>query len=152
MWANHADLIDFIPITISPKLISKGQIRRFYVEKKLSASQIAERYGVSKTFVLSILHKSRLTEITKVGRSTHPQNYRNNSPPYGYKVQNGHLVTYKPELKICRTVVELRGRKKLSTIQVARELERRGYKNRKGNVVWNTNTILSIFKRWNGKI
>lgn len=152
MWTNQTYLIDFIPISISLRHISKGQIRRLYVEKNLSASQIAERYGVSKTFVLSVLHKSGLTEISKVGRSTHPQNYRNNSPPYGYTVRNGHLVTYNPELKICRIVVELRGRRNLSTTQVALELEKRGFKNRKGSKVWNTNTILNIFNRWNGKI
>jgi len=108
-------------------------------------SLVAEQYGASKTFVLSVLHKSGLKEVTKIGRSTHPQNYRNNSPPYGYTVRIGHLVTYKPELRICRIVVELRGRRNLSTTEVALELEKRGFKNRNGNKVWNTNTILKYF-------
>lgn len=90
--------------------------------------------------------------IGKVGRSTDPKNYRNNSPPYGYLIRAGKLVPNKAEIKICRMVVELRDRRGYSITQVAKELERLGYKNRKGNTVWNTATVLNIFERWNGKI
>ncbi len=148
---NRPYLIDFIEITASPKLISKGKIRSLFLKEGFSAAQTAARCGVSKSFVLSVLHKSEI-KVGKVGRSTNPQNYRNSTPPYGYSIRTGHLVPNKSELKICRLVVELRGRQGLSTTQVAKELEKRGFKNRKGRTIWNTNTILNIFERWKNKI
>ena len=101
--------------------------------------------------ILKILNGAGVC-LGKVGRSTDPKNYRNNSPPYGYVVREGKLVPNKPEMKTCRMVVELRGRRHYSTAQVAKELERLGFKNRKGNTVWNTATVLNIFERWSGKI
>ena len=148
---NRPYLIDLIEITVSPKLVSKGKIRILFVKNGLSAAQIAERFGVSKSFILSVLHNSDI-KVGKVGRSTNPQNYRNSTPPYGYSVRNGHLVPNKSELKICRIVVELRSRQNFSIIQVAKEVEKRGFKNRRGNTIWNPRTIINIFERWNGKI
>ena len=149
---NRPYVIDFIKITVNPKLIGAVEIKALFIKSGLSAAQIAERYGVSKSFILSAIHRSGVKIGTNVGRSTDPKNYRNNSPPYGYSIRDGKLVPNKSEMKICRIVVELRGRRKHSTTQVCKELEKRGFKNRKGNTVWNPNTILNIFKRWNEKI
>lgn len=144
---NRTYVIDIIKITVNPKLIGAAGIKALFVKTGLSAAQIAERYGVSKSFILSAIHRSGVKLGTKVGRSTDPKNYRNNSPPYGYLIRDGKLVPNKSEMKICRVVVELRGRRKLSTTQVSKELEKRGIKNRNGNTVWNPNTILNIFRR-----
>ena len=149
---NHGYLFDFIPITHTLRQINVGKIRRLFEENGRSASQIAEEYGVSKSFVLSVLHKSGLKLGTKVGRSTNPKNYRNASPPYGYAIRKGQLVTYKPELRVCRLVVELRARRGMSSTAIAEELCKRGYKNRAGRAVWNPTTVLNIFRRWNGKL
>jgi hypothetical protein len=148
---NRPYLIDSIKISTIPKLIRTSEIKALYLQNGLSAGQIAEKYGVSKSFVLATIHRSGLT-TSKAGRSTDPANYRNNSPPYGYLVRDGRLAPNKSELKICRLVVELRGRRGLSTTQVARELEKQNFKNRKGRTVWNSNTILNIFERWKNKI
>ena len=104
---NRPYLIDFIKINTSPKLIGTSEIKAFYLRNGLSAAQIAEKYGVSKSFVLAVIHRSGLT-TSKAGRSTNPANYRNNSPPYGYSVRDGKLVPNKSQMKICRIVVELR--------------------------------------------
>ena len=53
---------------------------------------------------------------------------------------------------ICRVVVELYGRRELSATAVAKELTRRGFKNRAGKIAWDHKTVQSIFKRWNGKL
>lgn len=148
---NRPYLIDFIKINTIPRLIGRSEIKAFYLQNGLSAAQIAEKCGVSKSFVLAVIHKLGVN-TGKVGRSTDPVNYRNNSPPYGYSVRDGKLVPNKSEMKTCRLVVELRGRRELSTIQVAKELEKRGFKNRKGRTLWNTNTVLNIFNRWKNKI
>ena len=148
---NRPYLIDSIKISTTPKLIGLSEIKALYLQNGLSAAQIAEQYGVSKSFVLAVIHRLGVN-TGKVGRSTDPNNYRNNSPQYGYAVRAGKLVPNKSEMKICRMVVELRGRRGLSTNQVAKELEKRGFKNRKGRTIWNTNTILNIFERWKNKI
>lgn len=73
-------------------------------------------------------------------------------PPYGFAVQNGKLVTNRKEMQICRLVVELVQRKGLGHSAVARELSRRGFKNRAGNTHWDSKTIFNILKRWQDKI
>lgn len=148
---NRPYLIDSIKISTTPKLIGTSEIKALYLQNGLSAAQIAEKYGVSKSFVLAVIHQLGV-KTGKVGRSTDPSNYRNNSQPYGYAVRDGKLAPNKSEMKICRLVVELRGRRGLSTTQIAMELEKRGFKNRKGRTVWNSNTILNIFERWKNKI
>ena len=148
---NTCYLIDFIQIQVNPKLLNIEEIKDLFLQKRLSASQIGGKFGVAKSVILKILNEANV-KVGKVGRSTDPKNYRNNSPPYGYQIRDGKLVPNKAEMKICRFVVELRNRRGYSTTQVAKELERLGYKNRKKNTVWNTATILNIFERWNGKI
>ena len=73
-------------------------------------------------------------------------------PPYGYSVQNGKLVANKSELKVCRLVVELVERNGLQQNAVARELSKRGLKNRAGKTEWNSKTVFNIYKRWKGKL
>lgn len=148
---NTCYLIDFIKINVNSKTLNLEEIKELFVQKRLSASQIGRRFGVAKSIILKLLNEAGV-RIGKVGRSTDPKNYRNNSPPYGYMIRDRKLVLNKAEMKICRMVVELRSRRGYSTTQVAKELERLGYKNRKGNTVWNTATVLNIFERWNGKI
>ena len=148
----RAYLTDFIKLQLNPKHFDTLEIVRLFTENGLSAAQIATEHGVVKSVILGILHRSGVRLGTRVGRSVDPQNYRNNSPPYGYCVKKGRLMPDKAELKICRAVVELRGRQCLSTTAVARELERRGYKNRGGRTVWNPTTVLNIFNRWKDKL
>lgn len=83
---------------------------------------------------------------------TNPTNYRSATRPYGFTVKAGRLVPYKPEDRVCLVVVELYGRRELSATAVAKELARRGLKNRAGKVAWDHKTVQSIFKRWNGKL
>ncbi len=130
---NRPYFIYFVKITVNPKLIASAEIKAFFIQSGFSSAQIAERYGDSKIFILSAIHRSGIELGTKVGHSADPKNYRNNSPPYGFSNRDGKLVPNKSEMKICRVVVELRGRRKLSTTQVCKELEKRGFKNHKGN-------------------
>lgn len=149
---NQSYLIDTIRLSVSPKLLNPDEICNLFVKNQQSAAQIARRFDVAKSVILGILHRNGVRLGTKVGRSINPENYRNCSPPYGYKVRDGKLLPDKAELKICRVIVDLRGRRKQSLSQIAAELEQRGFKNRNGRVIWNPQTILNIFKRWNGKV
>ncbi len=69
-------------------------------------------------------------------RRANPNNYRLHEPPYGFRKQEGRLVPYKPELKICRIVVRMYEREKQTYSAIARELEVQGYKNRRGEKRW----------------
>ncbi len=149
---NQSYLIDSIQIQVSSKLLDITEIKRLFLEERLSAAQIARRYDVVKSVILGLLHRSGVRLNTKIGRSNNPENYRNHSPPYGYQVKDGKLVINKAELKACRLIVDLRDRKGYSTSDIAAEIEKRGFKNRNGKTVWNSNTILKIYKRWKNKL
>ncbi len=89
---------------------------------------------------------------TQAGRITNPNNYRVRNPPYGFRIQDGHLIINKSEIRICRLVAELIERQGFSKIAVARELGARGCKNRIGSTKWDHGTVLNIFERWKNKL
>ncbi len=148
---NRPYLVDSIQLALKPKYLDFDKIQELFLKDKFSAAQIARQFDVSKSVILGILHRSGIRLGTKVGRSVDPKNYRNCSPPYGFKVWNNQLSTSRSEIKICRAIVQMRN-SGLSTAAISGELEKRGYKNRAGRTIWNSNTILNIFKRWNGKL
>ncbi|MBX2986285.1 MAG: hypothetical protein KF802_00165 [Bdellovibrionaceae bacterium] len=127
--ANEFHLVDFITIYFSPKHLDSTEIKRLYVNEALSASQIAGKFGVSKTFIVGVINRLKIGPKSSVGRKTNPNNYRHHNPPYGYAVRNGKLVLNNAEVKICRAVVELMGRKKQGARSAARVLEEKGFKN-----------------------
>lgn len=149
---NTSYLVDFIKICFKPQLLNSAEIKQFYVKEGLSASQIAAHYGVSKGVIISWLNRLKISAKTPKGRMTNPNNYRHHNPPYGYKVKDGKLVLNNAELKICRTVVELMGRKKCAARETARELTSRGFKNRRGKSTWGHLIVQQIFKRWKDKL
>ncbi len=149
---NQAYLVDFIKLTFNIKLLDFAEIRKFFVENGLSSVQIARKYGVSKTVILSCLHQMGVRVQTPAGRSNNPENYRLKVPPYGYRIHDGRLVLNKPELKICRLVVELIARKGFSGAATARELGAKGYKNRNKSTKWDHSTVRNIFERWKNKL
>lgn len=119
----------------------------------LSASQVAEKLGISKTAVLEKLHDLGIrNEASKVERMTNPNNYRAAVAPYGYRNADGQLVATKKEVRICRLVVQLINEQELSLNGAARELMQKNIKNRNGNVWWDHSMVRSIYKRWNGKL
>ena len=149
---NTSYLVDFIQITLSAKLLNSDQIREFYVEKGLSAAQIAGHFGVAKSLILARLHAIGIREGVAAGRSTNPENYRCRVPPYGYSIRDGRLVPNKAELRVCRMVVNLIRRKRLSFNAVARELGHQGIVSRSGRPRWDHSAIISIFNRWKDKL
>ncbi len=149
---NTRYLVDFIRICLSAKLLNSEEIRELYENKLLSAAQIGKHFRVSRVTILSHLHEMGIRDRPSVERATNPENYRMRVAPYGYAIQNGKLVSNKTELKICRLVVELVQRHGRRHTDVARELSRRGYKNRAGRKKWNSGTVFNIYKRWKDKL
>lgn len=70
------------------------------------------------------------------GRKANPNNYRIHESPYGFRKKEGRLVTCKPELKVCRIVVQMYEKERRTYSAIARELIQRGYKNRRGEKRW----------------
>jgi hypothetical protein len=149
---NTSYLTDFIQITLSAKLLNNDQIQEFYLKRGLSAAQIARHFGVAKSFILARLHGIGIREGVSSGRSTNPENYRCRVAPYGHSIRAGKLVPNKSELRLCRTVVDLIRRSGLSPTAVAKELGRRGLKNRAGRTSWDHSTVRSIYSRWKDKL
>ncbi len=149
---NTPYLIDFIQVTLSPKLANNDEIRKLYVEKGLSASQIASQMRVAKSFVLARLHGLGIRDGQNAKRYTSPENYRCPVPPFGYAVKDGKLVPNKAELRVCHAIMELMDRQGLSSTATAKELSRRGLKNRAGRTTWNHGSVLVIYRRWKGKL
>lgn len=149
---NTTYLLDFIEICFKPQLLNSSEIKQFYVKEGLSASQIAAHYGVSKGVIIGWINRLKIGPKSAKGRMTNPNNFRHHNPPYGYKVKDNKLALNNAELRVCRAVVELMGRKKSGARETARELISRGFKNRRGEVVWGHLVVQQIFKRWKDKL
>lgn len=149
---NQPYLVDFINLTLHTKLIDSYEIRRLFLDNGLSSVQIAKKYNVSKTTILSILHKMNVRVETQAGRITNPNNYRVRNPPYGFRIQDRKLVLNKSEIRFCRLIVELIARKGFSKSDVVRELEAKRYKNRNSSTKWDHSTVRNIFERWKNKL
>ena len=114
--------------------------------------KIASKFKIARTVILARLHGVGIREGTgNAKRSTNSENYRCRVAPYGFSIQAGKLVPNRMEMKICRLVVELVQRDGRTHSDVARELARRGHKNRAGGIVWDSKTVFNIFKRWKDK-
>lgn len=149
---NRPYVTDFIKITFSAKLLNSDEIQSLYVQKGLSAAQIARQHGVAKSVILARLGDLGIRGGAGTDRRTNPDNYRCRIAPYGHSIQAGRLVLNKAELRTCRLVVDLIRTKKLSANAAAKELSRRGIKGRSGLPKWDHSTILSIYNRWKDKL
>lgn len=147
---NTPILLDFIYFSVKPFQKKFNFYLSLYLEEGLSAAQIADQIGCSKSTVLARLWKHGIRNFRT--HQTHPKNYRQPQPPYGYAVREGKLVINRRELKVCRLVVNLREREKKTFSEIARELAEKKIKNRRGEISWQHVTVANIFKRWRGKL
>lgn len=149
---NYAYFVDFIQVCLSAKLLNSKEIGRPYLEEKLSLNQIASKFKVSRSAIKSRLWGLGINIDDVKQALTNPENYRYNTPPYGFQIRDGKLLPNRLEMKICRFVIELIEREGRNHSEVARELTRRRLKTRAGKVKWDSKTIFNIFKRWKNKL
>lgn len=147
---NTLVLPDFIEFLVKPARRKPAFFRDLYLIEGLSAAQIAERVGLSKTAVLERLRAQGVRNLPD--RKASPNNYRLHEPPYGYSKIDGRLLVNRAELKVCRLVVELRERHKRSYKDIGVALELKGYKGRTEKRNWSHSTVARIYKRWKGKL
>ncbi len=148
---NHPYYFDIIEFHVSPKLLKSSEIRSLYLEKGFSSAEIAKKYGVSKTFILSVLHKMNIRKNAIQRPPDIGTAYLSRNPPIGFEVRNGRLQICKAEQRMCRHVVKSM-RSGATASQTARDLVRIGYKNRSGKVSWSHKSVKLIFERWKDKI
>jgi len=150
-WTNYPKYLHSFPFQSRPYRPKAKNLRNWYLDDGMSASQIAEKLGVSKTFVLDRLREMGIRDGGDTNRLTNPTNYRSSAIPYGFRVKDGKLVPHYAELKICRKVVAL-VREGHSYRSVARELTKSEFRNRQGRSAWEHSTIISIYKRWKDRL
>jgi DNA-binding CsgD family transcriptional regulator len=149
--AHQSNIIDFIPLSINqstsklPQIINK--MAKMYTVQGLTTRQIALKLGVSKTLVLDRLKAAGLEKELKAKRL----NTKLANPPYGMHYCDGRLVTLRREQKIIRLLVELRDRESKTYIDIADQLNRKGYKTR-AKTTWTLNTVKQLYYRWRGKV
>jgi transposase-like protein len=149
LCAHQNLILDLLKIVIRIQTLDKNEIRRLYLEEGLTASQIADRFGVSKQMILCRVRRAGVHNTPQKGRS--PTNYRYRNPPYGLRVNNGHLVPDKKEMKLVRQIVELRSRKKLGWTQIVQQLNAANVPSRRGKL-WLIMGVKRVFTRWYGRI
>ena len=142
-----SDYIDFRPRLDQ---LNHAEVRELFIEKRLSASQIAARLDCSKTHILRSIHDFGLSR-PKVDRAD-PENYTLPIAPYGYRKSQNKLVVDAKELRIAKLIVELKDRRGMNILQVGRELVRLKLSARSGKVAWHNHTVTRIYKYWKNKI
>lgn len=147
---NHSYLADFIQVSLSSKLVDSSEIVNLYQFSGLSTGQIANKLGISKSFVLAKLAEEKVDTRKASDRNGNPENFRRSVPPFGFKVLDGHLVSSKEEVRVCRLIVEHIKRQGLSLRAVAKELDSRGLRNR-NKKPWGHQSVLQIYNRWKDK-
>lgn len=149
---NSTHLLDFIKVYFKPQLINPAEIKQLYLKEGLSASQIANQYGVSKGAIVGWINRLKIGPKSSKGRMTNPNNFRHHNPPYGFMVKDNKLVLNNREIKVCRLVVGHMGRKRCGARETARMLVQQKIKNRRGEIKWGHLVVQQIFKRWKDKI
>ena len=148
-WANCNQVTDFLSLIVNPSRADFTTFSDLYLEKGLSASEIAVELGLSKTAVIERLQAGGIRRA-RTGRD--PNNYKfPKNPPYGYQVVNGRLVANRLEMKVARQIVELRDRQKVGWRVIAEKLNQSGCKTRKGRP-WTIDTVENVHARWCGAL
>ena len=124
-----------------------------YLKRGLSAAQVAERLGISKTAVLEKLHSLGIQGDASVGeRMTNPKNYRASVVPYGYRKVDGQLVTNKKEMRICRLVVSACRWRGAVIAWNRQRVDVTQYQKLQRQRMGDHSMVRGILKRWHGKI
>ena len=148
---HHIYLTEIIHFQPLSKALNKAKIVDFHVKDGLSGSQIAEKLGCSKTLIITTLKRLGMLRSMKGSQSV-PTNYRRAIAPYGFRIVDGRLATNRPEIKVCRLIVELIDRRGSTYSEVAGVLESKRIKGREGRSTWHTTTVSRIYARWKGKL
>ena len=124
-----------------PDHLNKCVLHKKYVANGLSAKQIAQEFGVSKTSVLEALKREKIPL-----RAPNQSHGRPSKPPYGKRYLRGKLVNCNIEQRNIQLIAKLK-RQGDSNRAIASHLERLGIPTRQGHPRWHHELIKSILGR-----
>ena len=149
-WTNLPQVSDFLNFVSIPKAVNPALIREFYLEKGLTASQIAEQVGLSKPAVLARLHQMGVRK--QQDRGAQSDNFRfAQRVPFGKRLVDGRLVDDRRELKAARLIVELKQRQNLPWKEVVSKVNMAGFQTKKG-LPWKIGTVRMVFSKWKDRV
>ena len=137
-----------VDLILRIQTIDPSEVRRMYLEEDFTASQIADRLGISKQAVLARVRRTGVRNAQAKGRSS--TNYRYRNPPYGLKVLNGTLVPDRREMRVVRQILRLRGNG-YGWMQIVKDLNASGILSRRRKP-WRRMGVKRVHKRWVGKV
>lgn len=134
--------MDIINIYQLPGYKKEIVLRDLYLNKDLTASQIAKQFCSTPRSVKYYLHKFRIRKNKNPGRSR--QNLA-----LGKKLKNGKLVDHKQELRTIKTISDLYLKQQLSTRKIAEILNTLKVPTKRQGKNWDHSTIISVLKNQN---
>jgi hypothetical protein len=148
-WTNRSQVSDFLNFIPIPRAVNSAHIRDLYLKNGFTASQIAERVGLSKPVVLARLHQMGIRK--KSGKGETVDNYRfAQRVPFEKQLENGRLMDDRKEIKTIRLIVDLRKRQTLPWTDVVSKLNTAGHRTKRG-LQRKVGTARMIFAKWVGK-
>ncbi len=146
---NRYQISDFIKFVVIPKAVDPAKIKDLYLKDSLTASQIAERVGLSKPAVLARLHQMGVRN--QQSRGAQSDNFRfPQKVPFGKRLVNGRLIDDRRELKAARLIVERRHRQNLPWNEVMCRINMAGFKTKRG-LPWKIGMLRAVFAKWRDK-
>lgn len=145
-WTNYDQVSEFINIAINLQVVNSTFLKHLYLEKGLTASQIATEYGLSKAAVLGRLSQMKIRNCPGKGRSD--DNFRfPHHVPFGKRLVDGKLVEDKKEMKTARLIVDLRDRKGIPWDDIVTRLNKDGLKTKRG-LLWKRGIVRMVHANW----
>ena len=130
------------------KLFEKWGVSFHSIEETLDTQSAMGRFFFTLTAALAEMERRLIGERTKAALShKRSRNEKTGGDvPYGYDLAHGLLVKNDEEQGVIRIIRRLHGQG-LSLRRISSELEREGYKTKRGNPNWHPQSIAHIIKR-----
>lgn len=130
----------------NPLELNEQFLRELYVDKKLSASQIAKIMGRAKSTILKALKqcgipRRAILENLQLGLR------HGNVIPYGKRVEKGRVVDNKKEQKVIEMIKDLRSRRGYNFNQIVNCLNENSIPTKTMKPKWNANSVKSILAK-----
>ena len=130
------------------KAFDKWGVSFHSIEETLDTRSAMGRFFFTLTAALAEMERRLIGERTKAALA-HKKSKNEKTGgdlPFGYDLAHGLLVKNDDEQRVIRVIKKLHGQG-VSLRRICAELEREGYKTKRGNAVWHPETIAHIIRR-----
>jgi transposase len=135
------EFTEIVSFLVIPQYEDPVLLHQKYVEEGLSVNQIASLFGCARSTLTAKLQEFGIAQNTK-----NKTNQRKGQVGFGYRVQNGKIVTHKAEWHSITQIVAMR-ESGISYRQISTMFNQFGVntKNKKGK--WHPTTVMKIWKK-----